>query len=509
MPDVDALCDLLNAGHRCVRVVTHEESEAVTVLREAAAQSKRPLKVWTPVQGLRFDSGLDTDHGPEDARSVLKLIGAGARRGDLDRTIYALFDLADHLTEPETVRALREVLLSGPAIGGDGPGTGGQVVLVDHSDRYPKSIDHHCVRMELSLPDEEELERILRSVTQQEHRFEPIEVKISKRDVVRMVANLRGLTRRQARQVVREAITGDRRLDAQDIPRMIASKRMLVGSGELLEFVEAPTSMDEIGGMARLKRWLSDRNASFSKEAIAFGIAPPRGVLLLGVQGAGKSLCAKAVATAWNRPLLRLDPGVLYDRYVGESERRLREALHQIEAMAPAVLWIDEIEKALGSAAGSTASDGGLSRRMFGTMLTWMQERTAPVFVVATANAIDDLPPELMRKGRFDEIFFVDLPGDESRRAIFDLHLRKRGRDPSRFDLARLVASSAGFSGAEIEQAIIASLHQRFGADRGSRDVTTEDIVGVMHESPPLSATMRERIQSLRAWAHGRCVQAE
>ena len=509
MRDVGQLCALLSAGHRCVRIVTHEEPEALSVVREASDQLRRPLRVWTSVQGLREDSGVDTDHRPEDARAVLRSIAAGARQGDLDRAIYVMVDLVDHLTEPETTRALREALLAGPAIGASGAGTGGQIVLIDHTDRYPKSIEHHCVRMELTLPDEEELEMILRSVTQQEHRFEPIEVKVSKRDVARMVANLRGLTRRQARQVVREAITDDRRLDAADVPRMIASKRMLVGSGELLEFVEAPTSMDEIGGMGRLKKWLSDRSGSFSREAERFGISPPRGVLLLGVQGAGKSLCAKAVATAWTRPLLRLDPGVLYDRYVGESERRLRDALHQVEAMSPAVLWIDEIEKALGSAAGSSASDGGLSRRMFGTMLTWMQEREAPVFLVATANAIDELPPELMRKGRFDEIFFVDLPGEASRRSIFEVHLKKRSRDPASFDVARLVASSAGFSGAEIEQAIIAALHERFGAERGGRDITTEDIVGVMHASPPLSATMRERIQSLRAWAHGRCVPAE
>lgn len=507
MSDAQTLISLLNAGHRCVRILTQEEPEAMGVVAEACQSLGRPLKVWSVVQGMRDFAGVDIDHGKEGAGAVLRSIAAGARRGDLDRVVYALMDVADHLSEPETVRALREALLTGPATGSGGAGTGGQIVLIDHSDRYPRSVDHHCVKMELSLPDEEELERILRSVVQQEHRFEPIDVNVSKRDVSRIVANLRGLTRRQAQQVVREAITDDRKLDAADVPRMIASKRMLVGSGDLLEFVEAPTSMDEIGGMSRLKKWLADRSGAFSKEAEKFGISPPRGVLLLGVQGAGKSLCAKAVATAWTRPLLRLDPGVLYDRYVGESERRLREALHQVEAMAPAVLWIDEIEKALGSAAGSSASDGGLSRRMFGTMLTWMQEREAPVFVVATANAIDELPPELMRKGRFDEIFFVDLPGDDSRRAIFEVHLKKRGRDPGAFDMDRLVASSAGFSGAEIEQAVVAAMHQCFAAR--ARDVTAEAIVGVMRESPPLSVTMRERVQALRAWAHGRCVPAE
>ncbi|QYK47789.1 MAG: AAA family ATPase [Phycisphaeraceae bacterium] len=506
MDDVTRLVNLLKSGHRCVRIVTHEESEALDVVVEASNTLGRPLKVWSAVQGLRDWSGVEADNVHDGARAVLKRFAGEARRGDLDRTIYAMLDLADHLNEPETLRALREALLSGPAIGGSGAGTGGQLVLIDHSDRIPATVEHHAVRLDLSLPDEEELEALLRKTVQQEHRYEPIEVNVSKREVARIVANLRGLTRRQARQIVREAITDDRKLDASDIPRMIASKRLLLGSGELLEFVEAPTSMDEIGGMGRLKKWLADRAASFSKEASQFGLTPPRGVLLLGVQGAGKSLCAKAVATAWTRPLLRLDPGVLYDRYVGESERRLREALRQVEAMAPAVLWVDEIEKALGSASGSAASDGGLSRRMFGTMLTWMQEHREPVFLVATANAIDELPPELMRKGRFDEIFFVDLPGEEARRAIVELHLRKRGRDPARFDIPRLVAASAGFSGAEIEQAIVATMHERFAA---RKEPTTESIEDVMRQSPPLSVTMRERIEKLRAWASGRCVPAE
>lgn len=506
MQDASRLISLLKAGHRCVRIVTHEEPEALDIVADAASALGRPLKVWSAVQGLRDWPGVELDSAPDGPRSVLRRISAEARRGDLDCTIYAMLDLGDHLHEPETLRALREALLTGPAIGSNGAGIGGQLILIDHAARVPAAVEHHSVRFELSYPDEEELEALLRKTVQQEHRFEPIEVNINKREVARIVANLRGLSRRQATQIVREALTDDRKLDASDIPRMIASKRTLVGSGELLEFVEAPTSMDEIGGMNRLKKWLADRSASFSKEATQYGLTPPRGVLLLGVQGAGKSLCAKAVATAWTRPLLRLDPGVLYDRYVGESERRLREALRQVEAMAPAVLWIDEIEKALGSASGSTASDGGLSRRMFATMLTWMQEHRAPVFLVATANAIDELPPELMRKGRFDEIFFVDLPSEEARRAIINVHLNKRGRNVAKYDVPRLVKASDGFSGAEIEQAIVACLHESFAS---RKEPSTEAIEAIMRTSPPLSVTMRERIDSLRAWASGRCVPAE
>jgi SpoVK/Ycf46/Vps4 family AAA+-type ATPase len=226
---------------------------------------------------------------------------------------------------------------------------------------------------------------------------------------------------------------------------------------------------------------------------------------MLGVQGAGKSLCAKAIATAWQRPLLRMDVGALYDRYVGESERRLRDALEQAEQMAPLILWIDEIEKAFASAA-SRSTDGGLSQRMFGSLLTWMQEHEEPVFLVATANDIEALPPELLRKGRFDEIFFVDLPKKATRRQIFAIHLKKRQRDPEAFDLDALAAAADGFSGAEIEQAVIAALHEAFFE---KQDLRTEHVLGALQSSPPLSVTMAERVAALRAWAEERCVPAD
>ncbi len=239
-------------------------------------------------------------------------------------------------------------------------------------------------------------------------------------------------------------------------------------------------------------------------EAREFGIEPPRGVLLLGVQGAGKSLCAKAVAAAWGTPLFRLDPSALYDRYIGESERRLRETLIQAEQMAPIILWIDEIEKGFASAAGQS-TDGGLSRRMFGTLLTWMQDHRSPVFLIATANDIEALPPELLRKGRFDEIFFVDLPDEDTRQLIFEIHLRKRGRLSDDLDLKRLAKASKGYSGAEIEQAVISALHEAFAT---KQDLTTDLLLTAVKESPPLSVTMREKVQALRHWAEGRCVPA-
>ncbi|MCH7870294.1 MAG: AAA family ATPase, partial [Planctomycetes bacterium] len=328
---------------------------------------------------------------------------------------------------------------------------------------------------------------------------------ISRRTFQAIVRSLRGLTRRQAEQIIVDCVAEDRRFDAEDLNTVLASKRQALECGGLLEFIETPVDLSQIGGLRRLKRWLKQRQEAVTEAAADFGLVAPRGVLMLGVQGAGKSLCAKAIATAWQRPLLRLDPGALYDRYVGESERRLRDALRQAEMMAPIVLWIDEIEKGFASAAGRS-TDGGLSQRMFGTLLTWMQEHQAPVFLVATANEIDTLPPELLRKGRFDEIFFVDLPGRSTRKKIFAIHLEKRKRDASKFDLDALADAADGFSGAEIEQAVIAAMHDAF-ADKVK--LATAGIVKIIENSPPLSVTMAERIDALREWAKTRCVPAD
>ncbi|MEO0716034.1 MAG: tryptophan--tRNA ligase, partial [Planctomycetota bacterium] len=351
----------------------------------------------------------------------------------------------------------------------------------------------------------EELEQIAKSTLRSFQNGGGLNIDLRKSAWGALVDNLAGLSRRHARQLVGEVVALDRALTDDDVDALVERKRELLSSSGPLEFVRAPTSMDSIGGMANLKRWLEERARSFDDNAEAFGITPPRGVLLLGVQGAGKSLCAKAIATAWRRPLLRLDAGGLYDRYVGESEKRLRDALHQAERMSPVVLWIDEIEKAFASAAAQS-TDGGLSKRMFGALLTWMQDHREPVFLVATANDIAALPPELIRKGRFDEIFFVDLPGDAARRQIWTVHLEKRGRDVAKFDLDALVAASAGYSGAEIEQAVLGSLHRAFAS---GKEPDTAMLAEVTRASPPLSVTMEEKIGELRAWVTGRCVPAE
>lgn len=478
------------SGRGLVTIQTFEEQEALEVVRQAAL-GRGGLSIWTVLSGV-YDGLLDR---PETIAGTTNPAAGLYHLGYQSQTeVACLVDLAAHLDDPATVRGLRDLVSAMER-------RGGTVVMIDHAEQLPGVVTEHAARLELALPGEEELERVVRETVKRLHATRPVKVELTQRNLDAIVANLRGLTRRQAAQVVAEIVRDDDRVDERDIERVVQLKREAVQSGGMLEFTASPASMDEIGGLDRLKRWLRVREHALDAEAGD----RPRGVLLLGVQGGGKSLCAKAIATAWKRPLLRMDVGALYDKYIGESEQRLRKTLHQAERMAPIVLWIDEIEKAFAGSA-SQATDGGLSRRMFGTLLTWMQEHREPVFVVATANDIGALPPELLRKGRFDEIFFVDLPGEDARRAIFEIHLRRRGLDAGDFDLEALVMASEGFSGAEIEQAIVSARHEALARRAGA---DTAGLIRQIEESPPLSVTMAERIAELRAWAQGRCVMAE
>ncbi len=487
---------LVRAGHPCIWIVTHEEPYALDLVKATALQSGRNLLVWSATRGIAA--------GPlEDARPMDKTEHPAAALYHFAHqakgpAIFATLDLVDHLGEPRTLRALRDAIRKASD-------NGNCLVMLDHRDDLPEAVQIEATRLELALPDEKQLERIIRDTLKRQHRLKPVQVDLNRSDLQTIIRNLSGLNRTQAEQIILDCVSEDRTFNAGDINSVLARKRQRLHRDGLLEYVESPLDLSAIGGLRTLKKWLLNRRNSLSDEARRFGIPPPRGILLLGVQGAGKSLCAKATAAAWQRPLLRLDPGVLYDRYIGESEGRLRSALRQAESMAPNILWIDEIEKGFASAA-SRSVDGGLSQRMFATFLTWLQEHVAPVFTLATANDVQALPPELLRKGRFDEIFFVDLPGEEVRREIFAIHLRQRGRDPAHFDLESMAAASDGFSGAEIETAIISALH---GAFAEARELDTQRVLDAVSESPPLSVTMAEQVHALREWARGRCVPAD
>jgi SpoVK/Ycf46/Vps4 family AAA+-type ATPase len=494
--DLRQLERLLATHHACISIITQEESHALDLLTFAVASTGDPMWIWSAVHGIYagvFEGTTplkDTEHPAAALYHFANKIEG--------RAVCVMLDLSDHLEDAKTRRALRDVLHKFRE-------TDSCLVLVDHHDQLPAVIKADVTQMELALPDEEELHKIIRAALRRVRQKGEINITLSRRDLQTIIRNLRGLTRRQAEQIIIDAVAEDRKFHADDINTIMAKKRQRLQQGGILEYVEAPVDLSSIGGLDNLKRWLKQRRNTMTAEENEFNLTPPRGVLLLGVQGAGKSLSAKAIAAAWQRPLLRLDPGGLYDKFIGESERRLREALHQAEMMSPIILWIDEIEKGFASAA-SHSNDGGLSQRMFGSLLTWMQEHTSPVFLVATANNIDALPPELLRKGRFDEIFFVDLPKSKSRKVILSIHLQKRNQKPDDFDLPRLAAASDGYSGAEIEQAIISALHEAH-ADRAT--LTTERLEAALGASPPLSVTMAEKVAALRDWAKLRCVPAE
>jgi len=496
--DQDRIEQYLKAHHTCLRIETGEEAHALGLVRGAVGRTGDAMWVWSATRGLYAGTCAEAEPLPDTEHAAAALYYLAHKMQE--RAVCVMLDIADHLGDARSLRALREVQDRFRE-------SESCLVLIDHSDGLPEIVKAEATPLEPALPDEKELHQIVRRSLRRVHQKGKIKISLSRRDLRTVIRNLRGLTRRQAEQIIIDAVAEDRKFDAEDINTILAHKRERLQHGGVLEYVEVPVDLAAIGGLDHLKRWLKQRrNAMVEQETEEDPVLPPpRGVLLLGVQGAGKSLSAKAIAAAWQRPLLRLDPGGLYDRYIGESERRLRQALHQAEAMSPIILWVDEIEKGFASAAGQS-NDGGLSQRMFGTLLTWMQEHRAPVFLIATANNIDILPPELLRKGRFDEIFFVDLPKTKTRKKIFEIHLKKRREDPASFDLARLAAASEGYSGAEIEQGIISALHQ---ARAAGRSLETADIEATLAGSPPLSVTMAEKIARLRAWAKDRCVPAE
>ena len=487
----------LDGTHPLVVLSTDDEAG----VREQVIHAFDPMiecRHWSSLRGI--SKGRFLDEFAPDTETAAAALAWLLLQAPKHRSVNFFYDLGPHLGDARTARALKEAAAWAR-------GLFGTIVLVERDVQLPPSIANEAHRVAIPAPDHGELLELVRSTVREISQVRKIEASVRRSTLETIARTMRGLTARQARRVIVSATTEDDRFNDDDLERVMIHKRNACADLDgVLEFVQAPVSMDEIGGLGKLKKWLADRHMASAVNAEEFGLANPRGMMLLGVQGAGKSLAAKAVATAWKVPLLRLDAGALYDKYVGESERKLRESLAQADRMAPAVLWIDEIEKGFASAS-SLSSDGGLSRRMFGTLLTWMQERRSSTFLVATANDVSALPPELLRKGRFDEIFFIDLPGEEARRAILGIHLSRRKRDPGAFDLAALVEATKGFSGAEIEAGIESALRDVFGD--GQRPLETKDLAAAYHRSPPISVIMADRIAELRDWARERCVPAE
>jgi SpoVK/Ycf46/Vps4 family AAA+-type ATPase len=375
------------------------------------------------------------------------------------------------------------------------------LVLVGAELVVPDELRGFAARFELTLPTLQELEALVHDEAAEWGRHNRKRVQAAAPVIGALTRNLVGLPGAEARRLIRAAIHDDGLLNEADLPAVISAKYQLLGQEGVLSFETSTTKLADVAGLDNMKRWLEARKDIFLSDSPPAGLDPPKGLLLLGVQGSGKSLAAKAVAGAWGVPLLRLDFAALYNKYYGETERNLRESLRTAELMAPCVLWIDEIEKGLAS-----DGDGGPGKRILGTLLTWMSERRSKAFLVATANDIEALPPELLRKGRFDEIFFVDLPGEAARTGIFGIHLRKRGQEVARFDCAALAKQAIGFSGAEIEQAVVAAL---YSAHARKEELTTAHISAEITATRPLSVVMAEKVAYLRAWASTRTVSAE
>jgi len=484
---VHDLKSLVRSFHSLIAVETVEEERVKSIVSEVASDLQQPFFEWSVTTGFRRGRGLSVGN-THDALAVLKHIEE--MPGD---AIYLLKDLAPHLDKPEVVRALRELTEKMTH-------TRSAIVVCGDPLGLPRDIESFAVRFELKLPDESERREAVRHVVEAMKARQSVAVDLTREDVQKLIQALAGLTLNQTRRVIAQAILEDGRLSPDDVARVIRLKGEIIEQGGILEFFPTGDNRFELGGFARLKEWLAEARIGFSAEARALNLTPPKGVLFVGVQGCGKSLAAKFIAREWQLPLLKLDAGRLYEKYVGESEKNFRRATQLAEAMAPVVLWIDELEKAFASGTSADA-DGGLSQRLFASFLTWLQEKKEGVFVVGAANDLNRTPPELLRKGRFDEIFFVDLPSLDERRGIFAIHLHFRKQEHSAFDLDALAAASEGFSGAEIEQAVIASLYRALHAKQA---LTTQRIFDSLRATVPLSVSRKEDIARIRSAARGR-----
>lgn len=483
--------ELLILGHTPIlQIESHEEKRALNLLVRIATSNIIPVFQWSATEGLKrldIDLGIQRHNAAPDG--VLAHIKSADTAG-----IYILLDFEAYIKEPMNTRYIKEIAMKFD-------GTRNKLVFISHKIDMPGSLNHNVVRFELSLPDAKALTQLVGEESVKWQKETGKKVLTDKKTVSRLVQNISGLTFKDARRLIRNAIVDDGVISDEDLPEVMKAKYELLNRDDVVSFEYDTARFSEVGGMRKLKHWLLQREKVFQNKAAHPGLDRPRGLLLLGVQGCGKSLAAKAIAGIWNVPLLRFDFGALYDKYIGESESNLRASLKTAEVMEPCVLWIDEIEKGI-----SGGNDDGTSKRILGAFLTWLAENKSHVFVVATANNIDDLPPELIRKGRLDEIFFVDLPQADIRKRIFSIHLEKRRLSLTGIDLDALALASEGFSGAEIEQVVVSTLYT---VHPESTVMTTQHLLDELQATRPLSVVMSEKINKLRAWAAERTVPVD
>ena len=486
--DIDTL---IRARYPLLYLVSWEEQRVEAILQTLAQKHGKALIGWSTTRGLYRVGGRGAPLG-EETRDPMQAVQHVAKLTEPALVVFK--DFHPYLNDPTVVRAARELAQTLKT-------TYTTAIFLSPTLNIPLELEKEVSVVDIPLPTFRDLAQLLKEIVAVLRQSKRATVSLTREQAEQMVKAAQGLTLTEAENAFAKAVAADEVLSGDDLALILEEKRQVIRKNGLLEYFPTDEPLGNVGGLDLLKEWLDHRTASFGESARKFGLPEPKGILLLGVQGCGKSLTAKAVASHWKLPLLRLDVGRIFSGLVGSSEENLRRAVRVAEGVAPAVLWIDELEKGVSGTASSGTSDGGTTARVFGSLLTWLQEKTAPVFVVATANRIDLLPPELLRKGRFDEIFFVDLPGSAERKEIFGIHLRRRGRDPQKFTLDTLATLAQGYSGGEIEQAVVAALHYAF---RDKRELEQSDLERALHETWPLSVTMKEDIQRLRDWAKQR-----
>ena len=474
---------------RCpvIYVVTWEEERAARVLTRIAERLGKGLYFWSCSQG--FEGGKLSVSEAENPLMALAYVAESP-----ERAIFVFRDLHPFLKDFHVVRKLRDIV-------SELRRSYKTVVILSPELVVPMELEKDVTVVDFPLPDVEELKALLADFLKRVGERPGVAVDLTQELVERVAQSVTGLTMNEAESTFAKVLVRDRRFSEDDLPTIIAEKKQIVRKSGILEYYDLAQTMADVGGLEGLKEWLGVRGLAFSEKARAYGLPFPKGLLLMGVQGCGKSLTAKAAAGLWKLPLLRLDVGRIFSMFAGESERNVRAAIATASNLSPCILWVDEVEKSFSGTLSSNLLDAGVTQRVFATFITWLQEKTEPVFVIATANRIEELPVELLRRGRFDEIFFIDLPREEERAEIFRIHIRKRGRDPGNFDVPTLARRSRGMSGAEIEQAVTSALYRAFPQDR---EVTTEDILAGLAETVPLSHLAHEQVDWLRRWARER-----
>ena len=480
---------LIRAKYPLLFVSSWEERRVEEAIRDVAQKLNRQLHTWSVTQGMV--PAVKRASGPVKASSLPGELEALAQiHESAEFTIFLLKDFHPYMKDTRVVRLLRDLAarLRGKAQ---------TLILLSPQLTLPVELEKDVTVLEYPLPEQDEISEQLDDVIAAMKDTPQVDVTLEDDMRETIVRSAQGLTTDEIESALARSLVENRKLT---VDMIIEEKKQIVRKTGMLEFYPSSSSMKDVGGHDLLKDWLEKRSKSFTDAARDFGIPYPKGILIIGVQGCGKSLVAKAVSSAYNLPMLKMDVGRIFGSLVGQSEQNMRRAIKIAESLAPCVLWIDELEKGFAGMNGGV-SDSGTSARVFSTFLTWMQEKTKPVFLIATGNNVAQLPPELMRKGRFDEIFFVDLPDTKEREEIFNIHLKKRNRDPKKFKIKELAEITDGFSGAEIEQLVIGALNAAFFADR---EVSFKDIKFEADNQVPLSRMMSEDIAELREWARMR-----